>query len=918
MKKNHRILLILLLSVIGPFYIFLTKFYPEILWFNSFGFIKLWYFYLKSQVITFLLFFTCAFGFLYGNLWIAKKLSMAKSDQEELRFRTPFKKLNELLSQIARQRSQMTPGRQLIFRFMGLIVAVFSVLMALTAKDWWVTFFQFLHAQPFNEVDPLFNKDLSFFVFDLPFFKRLQVWMSTLILTGLGISGWIYITQNVLISIFSTAAWNKKIKRHIFSLAALFIALLAFNQWINLHELVLSRSGLVFGAGYIDTYITRQVLKFTIYGYAITAALFFIWSFRKGVIAPFLCGGLVLILNMLFGGIVPNIVHKFIVAPNELVRESPFIKHNIEMTRKAHSLNDMIETQFPANANLTANDIANNQIIMENIRLWNPEPLKDTFSQLQEIRLYYEFNDIDIDRYTVNGKMKQVMLSPRELNIDKLSTEAKNWINKHLTYTHGYGLCMSPVNQITPKGLPQFYVKDLPPSSLLDRQVQRPEIYFGEKTDQYVITNTKHKEFDYPKGDTNVYTHYQGKGGIQLSSILRRLIYSLKFSDMNILISGLIKPESRLMYDRDVMKIVGKIIPKHVMKSIHFDPDPYLVLSKEGRLIWMIDGFTFSGQYPYSQPYIGSTNYIRNSIKVTIDAYDGSTKFYLADKSDPIINTFSSIFPGIFRDLSSMPDDLIQHIRYPKFLFDIQSKVYQTYHMKDTQVFYNKEDLWSIPKETYNASEQQMKPYYMVTRLPGENKESFLLMLPYTPTNKNNMIAWLTANCDPENYGQMKVFKFPKERTIYGPMQIESRIDQDTEISQKLTLWGQKGSRVIRGNLMVIPIEDSLIYVEPIYLQAVKGKLPELKRVILAYGDQIVMEPNLDVTLQKVFKLNIDSQDVPIKSSQNASKEVEFSGLDNLRVIFSKMKSALKNLKFDEFGSLFKDMEKAIEQQGEK
>ena len=611
--------------------------------------------------------------------------------------------------------------------------------------------------------------------------------------------------------------------------------------------------------------------------------------------------GVGLIIIQLFGNsIIPGIVQNYSVQPNEIVKEKPYIINNINFTRQAYGLNHITDEQFPVSNTLTLADIQSESLTMSNIRLWNREPLKQTFSQLQEIRLYYEFGNIDVDRYMINGRLQQVMLSPRELDISQLTSQAQTWTNQHLVYTHGYGVCMSPVNEVTREGLPKFYIKDLPPVSP-HMIISRPEIYFGEKANNYVLVNTLQKEFDYPKGDKNVYTHYQGTGGVQITGFLRRLVYALKFSDMKILASSLITSKSRLLYDREITKIVKKITP-----FIALDNDPYLIVSGTGRLVWMLDGYTFSSNFPYSEPFNRKLNYLRNAVKITIDAYDGAVNYYIIDREDPIIRAYSQFYTSLFKPLSEMPADLLDHIRYPKDLFSVQSYMYQTYHMTEPQVFYNREDLWAIPSETYEQSEQVMQPYHMVSRLPGDSKESFLMMLPFTPTNKNNMIAWMSAKCDPDEYGEIKVYKFPKERTIYGPMQIESRIDQDTTISQKLTLWGQMGSRVIRGNLMVIPIKDSLVYVEPIYLQATQSKFPELKRVIFSYGDKVVMSSTLDDAIAGVFQGIENDQNEDLMSSQQSTKKQTTK--QRLKQLYQSFKSN-NTLNWTQFGKLMNGLD---------
>jgi uncharacterized membrane protein (UPF0182 family) len=548
---------------------------------------------------------------------------------------------------------------------------------------------------------------------------------------------------------------------------------------------------------------------------------------------------------ILLGSIYPAIVQKFVVEPSELGRETPYIERNINFTRLAFGLDKIEERDLPVELAPSEQDLAKNSATMNNIRLWDYRPLKDTYNQIQSIRLYYDFTDIDVDRYRIDGSYRQVLLGAREISPEKLASEAQTWINQRLQFTHGYGVALSPVNEISEEGLPNLWVKDVPPIGKIE--IERPEIYYGEKTNNYVIVNTKAEEFDYPKGDINVYARYAGESGINLDSFIRRLVYAWEFGDINILISGELTPESSLLYRRNIQQRVWHLAP-----FLMLDRDPYIVIA-DGKLFWIQDAYTVSGRHPYSQPTPRGINYIRNSVKVVISAYDGSVTFYLVDPEDTLASTYAAIFPALFTPLEEMPPSLRAHLRYPEDLFQIQVGRYQTYHMQDPRVFYNKEDLWTIPTETYADAERPVEPYYVIMMLPGEEQEEFLLMLPFTPTQKDNMITWLAARSDGDKYGKLIAYNFPKDKLVYGPRQIEARIDQDPTISSQLTLWGQKGSQVIRGNLLVIPIEKSVLYVEPIYLQAERGQLPELKRVIVASGNRIVMEPTLAQSLSAIY-----------------------------------------------------------------
>ncbi|MFA4886373.1 MAG: UPF0182 family protein, partial [Desulfotomaculaceae bacterium] len=538
-----------------------------------------------------------------------------------------------------------------------------------------------------------------------------------------------------------------------------------------------------------------------------------------------------------------------------------------------YNLDKIEKTSFPAGRILSGEDIRANQDTISNIRLWDWEPLKQTYSQLQEIRLYYEFPDIDVDRYTINDKYRQVMLAPRELNQERLPVQAKTWVNQRLAYTHGYGIAMSPVNELSGEGLPSFFLKDIPPMGNTDLQVSRPEIYYGERTDQYVIVNTKSKEFDYPKGDENVYSTYESDGGVQISDFLRRVMFALSLGDYKLLLSSEVDNNSRVLYYRNIHQRIQKIAP-----FLEFDKDPYIVTS-EGKLYWMWDAYTTTDSFPYSEPYNKVSNYIRNSVKVVIDAYSGQVNFYISDENDPLVVTYSKIFPSMFKSLDEMPDDLRKHIRYPVDLFSAQAQMYGVYHMDDPSLFYNKEDKWNIATEMLGKDEKQIEPYYTIIKLPGTDKPEFILIVPYTPQSKRNMIAWMAASSDGANYGKLISYNFPKQELVYGPAQIEARINQDTVISQQLSLWDQRGSNVIRGNLLAVPIKDALLYVAPIYLQAEQSKMPELRRVIVSHGEMVVMEPTLEKALERIFGTESGVKD-PVKLPDTGSQTAPLSLAD--------------------------------------
>jgi uncharacterized membrane protein (UPF0182 family) len=488
---------------------------------------------------------------------------------------------------------------------------------------------------------------------------------------------------------------------------------------------------------------------------------------------------------------------------------------------------------------------------MENIRLWDNRPLKDTYHQKQALRPYYDFFDIDIDRYTLEGEYRSVMLGARELFQENLDPKAQTWVNQRLVFTHGYGVALSPVTQVTEEGAPVLLIKDIPPTSdyeRLQKAVERPGIYYGEKTEDYVLVHTNTEEFDFPMGDQNIYTRYEGEGGVSLNSIFRRAAYAWQLGDLNILISGEITSDSRILYHRNIQDRVSRVAP-----FLKLDDDPYLVITEDGGTVWIQDAYTWSDRFPYSEPLADGTNYIRNSVKAVIDAYDGSVTLYVVEPDDPLVQTYRGIFPTLFTPGDEMPQDLREHLRYPEDMFVMQAFTYRRYHMKDVKVFYGKEDLWTFPQEIYRGTAQLMEPYYVIMRLPEEGTEEFMLMLPFTPEDRDNTIAWLAGRSDGENYGKMLAFNLPKDKLIFGPMQIENRISQDTAVAERLALWSRGGSAVIRGNLLMIPIEDSFLYVEPVFLQGSSGGLPELKAVIVATTDRLAMEQTLDEALDAVF-----------------------------------------------------------------
>lgn len=735
------------------------------------------------------------------------------------------------------------------------LIALGVVLVAWAAGEWAAghgfDYLQATHAVTLGQSDPLFGIDLSFYLFKLPFIGFLYDLALVIILVSFAGTVVLYALKGGVTLTPRSVALLPAARAHLCVIGAFFFFALSYQARLSMYNLLYSGRGLVSGAGYTDIHATLPVLWILLV-LTVLVGLALLGSARTGRLRSAIVAVLVLVAVWVLGGaIYPEIVQRLIVAPNELDKERPYITRAIEFTRKAYALDRFDEHEFPAVEDLAASDLSQNAATIRNVRLWDHAPLLTTFAQLQEIRTYYDFTRVDNDRYWINGSYRQVSLSPRELN--PASLPSRNWINEHLTYTHGYGLCMGPVNESTSDGLPVFFVKDIPPaSSVPGIRITRPEIYYGEVPTDYCVVDTRLKEFDYPSGDENVYNTYAGSGGLPVESFWRRLLFALKFGELKVLLSTDIRDSSRVMIYRNILERASRL----TAPFLTYDQDPYMVVAKDGSLVWMLDAYTTSGQYPYSEPFGDSgNNYIRNSVKVTINAYSGAVHFYIADPKDPLIQVYSSLFPGVFQPLDAMPEDLRAHIRYPEDFFTIQAAKYATYHMTDPRVFYNKEDLWRVAQSAARGENAPMSPYYTIMKLAEVGtKEEFILMVPFTPARKQNMIAWMAARCDAPNYGNVMVFTFPKQKLIYGPQQIESRIDQDPNISQMLTLWGQGGSRVIRGTLLVIPVRNSVLYIEPLYLSTETGAgLPQLKRVIVSYSDKVVMENTLDTALASIF-----------------------------------------------------------------
>jgi uncharacterized membrane protein (UPF0182 family) len=733
---------------------------------------------------------------------------------------------------------------------------VLGLFAAPQAASHWESFLLLLNPTSFGLEDPLYNRDLGFFVFQLPALRTLYNWLMTALALSLVVTAVIYVLYRGLQYSPRGIFLAPRARIHLLILIAALLVVKAAGYVLDSYDLLYASGGAAFGAGYTDVYVSLPALRILTVAALIAAALSVAQITRPGF-GYLLVGIAGLVLVHVIGlSAAPALVQRFRVVPNEVDSERPFIEHNIRFTRTAYGLDKIENEDFPADETLNAADLQRNDATIKNIRLWEHQPLLATYAQLQEIRTYYKFVDVDNDRYNIDGTYRQVMLSARELSHQHLPSRI--WINEHLTYTHGYGVVFGPVNQVTREGLPEFFIKDIPPVSSDSIKVTRPEIYYGELANDYVFVKSGARELDYPAGDQNIYTQYNGSGGVSIGSLWRKLIFSAHFTTLRIALSEDIVQESRILYQRQIQQRVKKIVP-----FVTFDRDAYMVIAQGGRLFWIIDGYTTSDRFPYSAPIRRqATNYTRNSVKAVVDAYNGTVDFYMSDPEDPIVQSYQKIFPELFKPLDKMPEDLRAHIRYPEDLFAIQAQMYATYHMRDPQVFYNKEDLLSIPRQTVSGMEREMAPYYTIMRLPGETREEFVLLLPFTPNNRDNMRAWLAARSDPPHYGKLTALDFPKAKLVYGPKQIDARIEQDAFISQQLSLWGQ----VIRGSLLAIPIEKSLLYVQPLFLAAEKGSLPELKRVIVAFGNQIAMEETLDQSLQRVFGGKASAEPSPMSA----------------------------------------------------
>ncbi len=882
----------------------------EWMWLNELGYSQVFWTLRGTQVILTIGAFLIAAAYFITNFrYLANQLQYVNLNA------TPLQGVNVNFS------SDFTNKR--IKQFFTLAGFVIALMFAFSFYIRWDESLRFISGIEFGEVDPLYGNDIGFYLFDLPFLNVLQGSLVSIVFLTLAILVLVYVfTGEFRIQSFTKFDARAKVLNHITINAGIWLLLLAWGFFLERYELLFKSDGIVYGAGHTDVMIQLPSIWILFFLSLVLSLIFFLTRWVK--LTKYIPGILALFVAVIILGrvLIPTMVQQFNVEPNELELETPYLEKNIQMTRLAYNLDSVEEVEYEADDTLGIADIRNNQDAVDNIRLWDPRLLIGTYKQLQEIRSYYEFYSVDNDRYTVDGDVKQMMLSAREI-AQELPSQSNTWVNRHMQYTHGYGMVMSPVTETNSQGEPILVVKDLPPvSENEDLEVENPAIYYGENSSGYYIVNSGVEELHYPEGDDNVYVNYEGTGGIPFNNIFRKLLFAWELGDMNILLSDYIRDDSRLQRWRSVQERINKITP-----FLQLDSDPYLVLNN-GELYWIQDAYTTSSYFPYSEQYQGRYNYIRNSVKIVVDAYNGDVNYYIIDEEDPVLKVYQEIFPDLFKPRSELPSGMENHFRYPQDLFEIQIETFARYHMTAPQVFYNQEDLWTRPNEKYGGQQLTMEPYYVLARLPGDRKLEFMLISPLTPENRDNMISWMAAKSDAGNYGDLVVYKLPKERLIYGPAQIEARIDQDPEISRQIALWDQRGSRVIRGNLMVIPVENSFLYVEPVFLLAEGVDIPQLQRVIVAIGDDISMQPTIEQAIFDLFGQDADFI-VPQEATELARQGIAAQAtsdslivdpqiaeqLDEIRSIWADLRTALEDGDYARYGELLNELDGLINDQ---
>ena len=873
-----------------PFLTWLATVYTDYLWYLDLGQQSVFVVRLVSSLAFGLAFALVAFLLVFVNARIARRMAPRAMLTSVGNMPPQFE---EAILQV---RARIGP---ILDRVILLGSLVFAFFVGVNMASQWVPLRLALAAAPFGLTDPQFGRDVGFYVFTLPALRIISDWLTGMLVFATIATFVVHLLDGAIQPWEKLRGFAPHVKAHLSVLLGLIVLSKAFDYWLDIWYLNFSPRGQVTGASYADVHAQLPALEILIV-VALAVGVVLLFNIRsKGWRLPLIALGVWIATSFLIGTVYPAIVQQFVVKPNEVALESPYIKRNIKYTRLGFGLGDVIARPFPAAEDLTAKDIVADKQTISNVRLWNPSIAQQTYSQLQSLRPYYDFRDVDIDRYVVGGERRQVLVSARELNTGQLADQAKTWVNQHLVYTHGFGIVMSPVSEASNQGVPNFIIKNIPPASTEPSlEVKEPRIYFGEDTTDYVIVDTGIKEFDYPQGATNAETTYTGDAGPEIGGFFRRVAWSLRFATLQILFSKYVKPDSRALFARDLATRIDRLAP-----WLQTDADPYPALVK-GRVVWIIDGYTTSNYFPYSERLSDGMNYVRNSVKVTIDAQSGVVTMYAFDPEDPILKAWMGIFPSLLTDANKIPQEVSAHFRYPEGLFRTQAEVYRSYHMTDPTVFYNKEDSWDIPAVDTLG---EMEPFYVLMRLPLEKTEDFQMVLPFTPRGKANMIGWMSAKSDPADYGKRTVYQFPKQRLVLGPQQTSARINQDAKISPQLSLWNQRGSRAIFGDMLVIPIRNSIVYVQPLYLQAETTAIPELTRVVVVYADKVEMADTLQSALLAVFGAEEPSTGGTGTPSPSATAA-------RAKTLFDDAVAAQKAGDWAEYGRVLDELGKVLEQ----
>lgn len=946
-KKRTGLRVIIAIVIILGLFLSLIGFITDFMWFRELGYVSVFFTKLFTQIKIGVPTFVLVTFLAYIYLKFLKRGYFIKVSSDE----------------------PVNHGRLNLISW-GLAAAYGAITTFFTVTKLWFDFLQFINSTSFGKKDPLYDMDISFYAFKLDFieevnqivlvlliaFAVLTVIYYSILLTvrtpkifeekaqavdeeeeqsqAQGGAGNGFDNLNGMFGKFTEAFTGKAgggfkrpsrthrsfdnqnlkmlvsiAEKQLIIVGVLFFLMVGVNFFLKQYDLLFGSTGAVHGAGFTDVNITLWMYRI-IMVLAVFAAVGFAVGISRRHIKPAVVAPIIMIIIGVAGTGAALVVQNLVVTPDEINKESRYLERNIEYTQTAYGLNDVNKKEFAASNDLTGEDISNNDETISNIRINDYEPAKTFYNQTQSIKQYYSFNDVNVDRYNINGEYTQTFLSAREIDENSIND---TWLNKHLKYTHGYGITLSRVDKITASGQPDMLIGGIPPVSDVDEiKITRPEIYYGELTNNYVLTNTSEEEFDYPDGNENKYTTYEGDAGIKLNP-LNRFMFAVKERSLKLLVSGNVKSSSKILINRNIKERVKQIMP-----YLEYDKSPYMV-TVDGKLYWIIDAYTYTNRYPYSEPFsdTSDTNYIRNSVKVVIDAYNGTTDYYIVDDTDPIAQNFKKIYPDLFKDIKDMPEGIKAHIRYPSTLLNIQAQVYQRYHMNDVKVFYQNEDLWQISSEIYGTEEQTMSPNYYIMKLPGEDSAEFVNSIPFTPKDKKNLMGLFVARNDGGNYGELILYQMPKSQTVYGPMQIEAQIDQNTEISKEFSLWNSSGSKYSRGNMFVVPIEDSLLYIEPVYLEATNSSIPEVKRVIVVYGDNIAYEATLAEALNSMFGEGSayereDSGNTDTTSGGNGDELSQTEIIKRAQDAFDNAQNAQKNGDWAKYGEYLNELDKYL------